>query len=76
VRNAGATATRGWKVQWTGAAGQAISQVWNGTLSSDGSVRTVTNLSYNGALAPNATTTFGFTGTGSGAASAITCTAS
>jgi cellulase/cellobiase CelA1 len=52
-------------VRWTLPSGQGISQLWNGTLAVSGSGVTVQNVSYNGALAPGASTTFGFTGTGS-----------
>ncbi|HEY9521860.1 MAG TPA: cellulose binding domain-containing protein, partial [Thermopolyspora sp.] len=76
---AGSAAIGGWKVQWTFPNGQSITQLWNGTLSSSGSAITVTNLSWNGNLAANATTSFGFLANGSGgnsAPSSITCAAS
>jgi cellulase/cellobiase CelA1 len=41
-----------------------ITQLWNGTLSVGGSNVTVANVSYNGAIAPNASTSFGFNGAG------------
>jgi len=73
--NSSATAaTSGWTVRWTLPSGQAISQLWNGALTTSGSDVTVTNLSYNGALAPGASTTFGFTGTGTSTpVPALTC---
>jgi predicted carbohydrate-binding protein with CBM5 and CBM33 domain len=65
VTNSSATtATSGWTVRWTLPSGHAISQLWNGAATTSGSDVTVTNLSYNGALAPGANTTFGLTGTG------------
>ncbi|GAA1656670.1 glucuronyl esterase domain-containing protein [Catellatospora bangladeshensis] len=71
---AGASAISGWTVTWTLASGQTITQLWNGTLTTSGSTATVRNLSYNGSLAPRASTTFGFTATGPAATPSLTCT--
>ncbi|MEV0970299.1 glycoside hydrolase family 6 protein [Microtetraspora glauca] len=78
VKNTGLAAISGWKVTWTYANGQSISQLWNGSPSYSGSNVTVTNLNWNGALAANAATTFGFTGNWSGTngVPSVTCTAS
>jgi O-glycosyl hydrolase len=54
----------GWTVRWTLPSGQAISQVWNGTLTVNGSSVTVQNAPYNGSVAGHASTSFGLTGTG------------
>ncbi|WP_432898628.1 lytic polysaccharide monooxygenase auxiliary activity family 9 protein [Micromonospora matsumotoense] len=56
----------GWVASWTLPSGQQLNQVWNGTLSANGSTVSVTNANYNGSIAPEATTTFGFTATTSG----------
>ncbi|MBX7267293.1 cellulose binding domain-containing protein [Micromonospora sp. Llam7] len=74
---AGAAAINGWTVTWTFANGQTISQVWNATVTSQGSTVTARNVSYNGSLAARASTTFGFLGSASGSTSAPTpsCTA-
>jgi cellulase/cellobiase CelA1 len=64
VTNNGSTTTNGWTARWTLPNGETITQLWNGTLSVAGSNVTVTNLSYNGSIAPNASTSFGFTGAG------------
>jgi endoglucanase len=74
---AGATAISQWTVAWTFANGQTITQLWNGDLTSSGASITVRNLSYNGSLGPNATTTFGFLGTWNNSTNAVptlTCT--
>ncbi|TDB76134.1 cellulase family glycosylhydrolase, partial [Micromonospora sp. KC723] len=63
---AGASAIRGWRVTWTFANGQRITQAWNATITTSGSNVTATNVSYNGNLGPRASTTFGFIGSGSG----------
>ena len=60
VRNEGASPLNGWTVTWTFADGQTISQLWGGSLTQSGSSMTVKNLSYNGAIGANGSTTFGF----------------
>ncbi|WP_199517203.1 cellulose binding domain-containing protein [Nucisporomicrobium flavum] len=76
VTNTGTAATTGWRVSWTLPSGQTISQVWNGTLSTSGGTATVTNASYNGALAPGAGTTFGMLVNGNaGTTPALACAA-
>ncbi|GAA1740816.1 non-reducing end alpha-L-arabinofuranosidase family hydrolase [Luedemannella helvata] len=52
----------GWQLTWTFTAGQAVTQLWNGTVTQSGAQVTVTNASYNGSLATGATTSFGFNG--------------
>lgn len=71
---AGAAAINGWTVRWTPGAGQTIAQVWNGTLDAGASPVTVRNVSWNGALAPHAATTFGFLAGGTPSAPVLTCT--
>ncbi|MEV6815052.1 lytic polysaccharide monooxygenase [Micromonospora sp. NPDC051296] len=74
---AGSAAIRGWRVTWTYANGQQISQAWNATVSSSGSTVTATNVSYNGSLGAGASTTFGFLAsiTGTNSTPTLTCTA-
>nr|WP_240742399.1 lytic polysaccharide monooxygenase [Micromonospora zingiberis] len=73
---AGNAAIRGWRVTWTYANGQQVSQAWNATVSSSGSAVTATNVSYNGSLGAGASTTFGFLGSGSATSTpTLTCTA-
>jgi arabinoxylan arabinofuranohydrolase len=71
---AGSSAVNGWRVAWTTASGQSISQVWNGTLSTSGATATVTDTDYNRSLSPNASTTFGFLAGGSPSTPSLTCT--
>ena len=73
---AGGAAVNSWRVAWTPATGQTISQIWNGTLSTSGTTATVSNVSYNGHLSANATTTFGFLAGGTPSTPSLTCTAS
>jgi cellulase/cellobiase CelA1 len=75
VKSSGTAAITGWTVTWPFHNGETVSQLWSGTVSQSGSNVTVKNLSWNGSLAPGATTSFGFIGTGTGAyPSPITCT--
>jgi lysophospholipase L1-like esterase len=66
VTNTGTTSRSAWTVAWTYAGGQQITQLWGGTLSASGSSVTVRNASWNGLLAPGASTTFGFLGSWNG----------
>jgi cellulase/cellobiase CelA1 len=71
----GSTARTAWTVTWTFGSGQTITQLWDGQDSPNGASHTVRNMSYNGALAPNQSATFGFNGTWSGSnpIPALTC---
>ena len=70
---AGNAAISSWTVTWTLSSGQSISQMWNGTPTVSGSTVTVRNVSWNGALSPHATTTFGFLASGSATTPTVTC---
>ncbi|WFE36609.1 cellulose binding domain-containing protein [Micromonospora sp. WMMD975] len=78
VANNTAAGINGWTVRLTMAGGQAISSLWNGVNTGTTGNVSVQNAAYNGALAPNASTTFGFTATGNGATAPgnVTCTTS
>lgn len=76
VVTAGSGGLNGWTVGWTYTGGQTISQLWNGDLDQNGSAVSVSNVSYNGNLPPNGSTSFGFLGSSGGASSVpspITC---
>jgi endo-1,4-beta-xylanase len=61
VKNNGTTATTGWKVMWDFPNGQIITNLWCGKFTQVGSAITVTNETWNGALAANGgSATFGF----------------
>ncbi len=72
----GNTAIHGWRVGWTYAGSQHISNAWNATVTQSGSAVTAADAGYNGSLGASASTSFGFQGTGSGATPTLTCTAS
>ncbi|GLY88950.1 glycoside hydrolase family 6 protein [Actinoallomurus iriomotensis] len=73
---AGSSAISGWKLTFTLPSGVTINQLWNGTLTTSGSTATVTNVSWNGALAAGATAQPGFTASGAASSLTVTCTAS
>jgi lysophospholipase L1-like esterase len=51
-----------WALTWSFASGQSVTQAWNATLTRSGAEVTATGLSYNAAIATNATVNFGFNG--------------
>ena len=66
VRNTGSTPTTGWTARWTYTAGERITQSWGATVTQSGAAVTADNVTWNGTLAPGATATYGFLGTGTG----------
>ncbi|MEU7917471.1 cellulase family glycosylhydrolase [Micromonospora zamorensis] len=75
-------AVNGWSLTWTFPSGQRVTQAWNATVTSSGDQATAKNVSYNAAIATNATVSFGFNGSWSGgntaptsfALNGVTCT--
>ena len=65
VTNLGDAVT-GWTVSWSFAAGQTVTQLWNGSFTQSGSQVSVTNAAYNGSLATGGSTNFGFNGSWTG----------
>jgi hypothetical protein len=61
VTNTGSATLNSWQLGWTFPGSQAVSNLWNGSFTQSGGHVTVTNQSYNGTLAPGASTTAGFT---------------
>lgn len=75
-------AVNGWSLTWTFPSGQRVTQAWNATVTSSGDQVTAKNVSYNAAIATNATISFGFNGSWTGgntvpamfALNGVTCT--
>jgi predicted carbohydrate-binding protein with CBM5 and CBM33 domain len=61
VTNTAASTINSWTVGWVLPDGETISSAWNGTLSVSGSLASVKSASWDGVLAPNVSTSFGFT---------------
>ena len=76
VTNAGSAPINGWALNWTFPGDQKISNLWNASFTQTGAQVQATNASYDGALAPGASTTMGFTATSTNNTSptAISCT--
>ena len=76
------SAVSSWQLSWSFAAGQTITQLWNGSYTQSGANVTVANASYNGSLATGGSTSFGFNGAWTGsnpvpssfALNGVTCT--
>ncbi|MEU2395193.1 glycoside hydrolase family 18 chitinase [Streptomyces sp. NPDC007369] len=67
VKNTGTTAITAWTVEWDFPAGTRVTSAWDATVTSSGDHWTGKNVGWNGTLAPGASISFGFNGTGSGA---------
>ncbi|MFI6484801.1 lytic polysaccharide monooxygenase [Nonomuraea sp. NPDC050663] len=78
VRNTGSTPLNGWTVRWNFSGGQTFDAApWNGVVESPAPNVAVKNASYNGSLAANATTSFGFNASGTPPTNPVlTCAAS
>jgi len=76
VTNNGSAPINGWALNWTFPGDQKISNLWNASFTQTGAQVQATNASYDGALAPGASTTMGFTATSTNNTSptAISCT--
>ncbi|MGA5765723.1 PHB depolymerase family esterase [Nonomuraea bangladeshensis] len=66
ITNTGTTQLSSWSLAFTLPAGQAITGAWNATVSPASGAVTARNVSYNGTLAPGASTQFGFQATHNG----------
>jgi beta-glucosidase len=73
VTNRGSAPISAWSVSWTWPSGQAITNLWNATYTQSGASVTVHNASWNGAVAPGTSVTFGLTGTGNAVVPTATC---
>ncbi|MEU6659626.1 glycoside hydrolase family 18 chitinase [Streptomyces sp. NPDC046821] len=67
VKNTGTTALSSWTVEWDFPAGTKVTSAWDSTVTNSADHWTAKNLTWNGTLAPGASVSFGFNGTGSGA---------
>ena len=72
ITNTGSTNINGWSLGFTFPNGQTITQIWDGAVTQKGSAVTVTNLSYDGTIAPGGSVSPGFNGTWNGTNSSPT----
>ncbi|MGW1891104.1 glycosyl hydrolase family 18 protein [Streptomyces sp. NPDC002004] len=69
VKNTGTTTLSSWTVEWDFPSGTSVTSAWDADVTSSGTHWTAKNKSYNGTLAPGASVSFGFNGSGPGAPS-------
>nr|EIF92542.1 chitinase III [Streptomyces tsukubensis NRRL18488] len=69
VKNTGTTTISSWTVEWDFPAGTRVTSSWDADVTNVGNRWTAKSKSWAAALAPGASTTFGFNGTGPGAPS-------
>ncbi|MFI7012497.1 glycosyl hydrolase family 18 protein [Streptomyces sp. NPDC050145] len=67
IRNSGSTTVSSWTVEWDYPSGTKVTSAWDATVTNSADHWTAKNLSWNGTLAPGASVSFGFNGSGSGA---------
>ncbi|MEU7470192.1 glycoside hydrolase family 18 chitinase [Streptomyces sp. NPDC044984] len=67
VKNTGTTTLSSWTVEWDFPSGTKVTSAWDATVTNSGDHWTAKNLGWNGTLAPGASVSFGFNGSGSGA---------
>jgi len=72
ITNGGTSTISSWSVVFDLPAGTSVGTYWDALMTSSGQRYTFTNRSWNGTLAPGASTSFGFLGSGSG--SPLNCT--
>jgi chitinase len=66
VKNTGTTSLSSWTVEWDFPSGTSVTSAWDADVTSAGTHWTAKNKSYNGTLAPGASVSFGFNGSGTG----------
>ncbi|CAD5944764.1 MULTISPECIES: glycoside hydrolase family 18 chitinase [Streptomyces] len=69
VKNTGTTALSSWTIEWDYPAGTRVNSAWDATVTNSGNSWTAKNLGWNGSIAPGASVSFGFNGSGPGAPS-------
>ncbi|MEU8570891.1 glycoside hydrolase family 18 chitinase [Streptomyces pathocidini] len=66
VQNTGTATISNWTVEWDFPSGTTVTSAWDADVTGSGNHWTAKNKSYNGSLAPGASVTFGFNGSGTG----------
>ncbi|MDT0394451.1 MULTISPECIES: glycoside hydrolase family 18 chitinase [Streptomyces] len=69
VKNTGTTALSSWTVEWDFPSGTKVTSAWDATVTNSGDHWTAKNVGWNGTLAPGASVSFGFNGSGAGSPS-------
>ncbi|MEY9486228.1 chitinase [Streptomyces calvus] len=66
VKNTGTTTINSWTVEWDFPSGTKVTSAWDATVTNSGDHWTAKNNGWNGTLAPGASVSFGFNGSGTG----------
>ncbi|WP_030337097.1 glycosyl hydrolase family 18 protein [Streptomyces sp. NRRL B-1381] len=66
VKNTGTTTLSTWSVEWDFPANTKVTSAWDATVTNSANHWTAKNLGWNGTLAPGASVSFGFNGSGTG----------
>ncbi|MFD4152397.1 glycosyl hydrolase family 18 protein [Streptomyces hydrogenans] len=69
VKNTGTTTLTSWTVEWDFPSDTKVTSAWDATVTNSANHWTAKNLGWNGTLAPGASISFGFNGSGAGAPS-------
>ncbi|MFG3103328.1 glycosyl hydrolase family 18 protein [Streptomyces sp. NPDC048182] len=69
VKNTGTTSLSSWTVEWDYPSGTKVTSAWDATVTNSGNHWIAKNLGWNGTLAPGASISFGFNGSGTGSPS-------
>ncbi|MEU9477065.1 glycoside hydrolase family 18 chitinase [Streptomyces sp. NPDC048191] len=69
IKNTGSSSISSWTVEWDFPSGTSVTSAWDADVTSSGNHWTAKNKSYNGTLAPGASVSFGFNGSGPGSPS-------
>ncbi|WMX48813.1 glycoside hydrolase family 18 chitinase [Streptomyces roseicoloratus] len=69
IKNTGTTSISSWNLEWDYPTGTRVTSAWDATVTNSGNHWTAKNVGWNGTLAPGASVSFGYNGSGSGAPS-------
>ncbi|GGW19046.1 chitinase [Streptomyces capoamus] len=69
VKNTGTSAISSWTVEWDFPSGTKVTSAWDATVTNSGDHWTAKNVGWNGTIAPGASVSFGFNGSGPGSPS-------
>ncbi|CAL9452059.1 glycosyl hydrolase family 18 protein [Streptomyces sp. enrichment culture] len=69
VKNTGASSISSWTIEWDFPSGTKVASAWDATVTNSGDHWTAKNVGWNGTIAPGASVSFGFNGSGPGSPS-------
>ncbi|MFF3914597.1 glycosyl hydrolase family 18 protein [Streptomyces sp. NPDC001852] len=69
IKNTGTSSISSWTVEWDFPSGTSVTSAWDADVTSSGTHWTAKNKSYDGTIAPGASVSFGFNGSGPGSPS-------